>query len=89
MEMSELAEPPAGVEEMAEKNGAATEVPGAPVCPEPDSRASQPAAEEEEGGGLPAEFERLWKAASDNPQNFTSWTDLLQYCEQEVLLSAG
>uniref|UniRef100_A0A3Q4GB55 Pre-mRNA-processing factor 39-like n=1 Tax=Neolamprologus brichardi TaxID=32507 RepID=A0A3Q4GB55_NEOBR len=34
-------------------------------------------------GELPADFERLWKAAHDNPQDFTSWTDLLQYCEQE------
>lgn len=33
----------------------------------------------------PSDFERLWKAAHDSPQDFTSWTDLLQYCEQEVL----
>lgn len=35
----------------------------------------------------PSDFERLWKAAHDNPQDFTSWTDLLQYCEQEVYFS--
>lgn len=40
--------------------------------------------DEEDEGELPVDFERLWKAANDNPQDFTSWTDLLQYCEQEV-----
>lgn len=40
--------------------------------------------EEEEDGELPADFDRLWKLAHDNPQDFSSWTDLLQYCEQEV-----
>lgn len=52
--------------------------------------ASAPAAsytaegEEEEEGQMPADFERLWKLTTDNPQDFNSWTDLLQYCEQEV-----
>uniref|UniRef100_A0A3B4GBM1 Pre-mRNA-processing factor 39-like n=1 Tax=Pundamilia nyererei TaxID=303518 RepID=A0A3B4GBM1_9CICH len=54
----------------------------APVGPDPASFSMQPAAVDEEGE-LPADFERLWKAAHDNPQDFTSWTDLLQYCEQE------
>lgn len=40
--------------------------------------------EEEEEGEMPTDFERLWKLTSDNPQDFNSWTDLLQYCEQEV-----
>lgn len=40
--------------------------------------------EEEEEGDMPADFQRLWKLTSDNPQDFNSWTDLLQYCEQEV-----
>lgn len=40
--------------------------------------------EEEEGQELPAEFDRQWKLVNDNPQDFNSWTDLLQYCEQEV-----
>uniref|UniRef100_A0A8C1U6I7 Si:ch211-114c17.1 n=1 Tax=Cyprinus carpio TaxID=7962 RepID=A0A8C1U6I7_CYPCA len=39
--------------------------------------------EEEEEGEMPADFQRLWKLTSDNPQDFNSWTDLLQYCEQE------
>lgn len=38
----------------------------------------------EEEGEMPTDFERLWKHTSDNPQDFNSWTDLLQYCEQEV-----
>jgi hypothetical protein len=42
---------------------------------------------EDEEGELPADFERLWKAASDTPNDFTTWTDLLQYCEQEVGLA--
>lgn len=86
MEMSEVAEPPAGAEEMAEKNGTATGAPETAACPEPDSVSGHRAAEDAEGG-LPAEFDRLWKAATDGPQDFTSWTDLLQYCEQEVRLS--
>lgn len=84
--MCEVAERlPTGLEEVAEKNGTATEALEAPVCPEPDSVSIHRAAEDVDGG-LPADFERLWKAANDNPQDFTSWTDLLQYCEQEVCL---
>ncbi|XP_053735920.1 pre-mRNA-processing factor 39 [Synchiropus splendidus] len=37
----------------------------------------------DEGNVLPAAFERLWKAAQENHQEFSRWTDLLQYCEQE------
>lgn len=86
MELTEVAEPPlSGTEEISEKNGSITEVPAAPVCPEPDSISTHRAAEDVDKG-LPADFERLWKAAHDNPQDFTSWTDLLQYCEQEVSL---
>lgn len=86
MEISVAAEPPlVGMEEASEKNGTATEVPEAPACPEPDSVSIHQAADDVEGG-LPADFERLWMAAHDNPQDFTSWTDLLQYCEQEVCL---
>ncbi|XP_077388287.1 pre-mRNA-processing factor 39 isoform X2 [Festucalex cinctus] len=44
---------------------------------------SPPPATEDEEGDLPADFERLWNAAHDNAHDFTSWTDLLQYCEQE------
>ncbi|XP_039504709.1 pre-mRNA-processing factor 39 isoform X2 [Pimephales promelas] len=45
--------------------------------------------EEEEGGGMPTDFERLWKLTIDNPQDFNSWTDLLQYCEQEGHIQAS
>ncbi|KAM9795500.1 pre-mRNA-processing factor 39 [Neosynchiropus ocellatus] len=41
----------------------------------------QPPADKE--SVLPAAFERLWKAAQENSQEFSCWTDLLQYCEQE------
>lgn len=72
---------------MTEENGSAAVVPEAPVGPDPASFSMQTAAVDE--GELPADFERLWKAAHDNPQDFTSWTDLLQYCEQEVCLLFG
>uniref|UniRef100_A0A7N9AZP4 Pre-mRNA-processing factor 39-like n=1 Tax=Mastacembelus armatus TaxID=205130 RepID=A0A7N9AZP4_9TELE len=68
--------------EMSDENGSAAMVPEAPVGPDPASFSMPPAADDEEGD-VPADFERLWKAAHDNPQDFTSWTDLLQYCEQE------
>ncbi|XP_043931326.1 pre-mRNA-processing factor 39-like [Protopterus annectens] len=32
---------------------------------------------------FPADFEMYWKAVQENPLDFTSWTDLLQYVEQE------
>ncbi|XP_029917673.1 pre-mRNA-processing factor 39 [Myripristis murdjan] len=64
------------------------EVPEASVVPNPASFSVPPAAEDEEGE-LPVDFERLWKAAHDNPQDFTSWTDLLQYCEQESHITAS
>uniref|UniRef100_A0A671KW18 Pre-mRNA-processing factor 39-like n=1 Tax=Sinocyclocheilus anshuiensis TaxID=1608454 RepID=A0A671KW18_9TELE len=44
--------------------------------------------EEEDEGEMPTDFERLWKLTSDNPQDFNSWTDLLQYCEQECHMRA-
>lgn len=81
MEASEVpASPLTEMVEMSEENSSAAD---APTCPQPDSFPITRAAEDEEGE-LPADFERLWKAANDNPQDFTSWTDLLQYCEQEV-----
>lgn len=84
MEASEVpASPPTEIVEMSEENGSGAEAPEAPVFPEPESFSIPRAAEDEEGE-LPADFERLWKAAHDNPPDFTSWTDLLQYCEQEV-----
>lgn len=67
--------------ETAEENGSAPMAIEAPVATDPTSFSLPPATEDEE---LPADFERLWKTAHDNPQDFTSWTDLLQYCEQEV-----
>ncbi|XP_049441315.1 pre-mRNA-processing factor 39 [Epinephelus fuscoguttatus] len=75
----------------SEENGSlavAPEAPEAPVGSDPATFTMPQAAEEEEGE-LPADFERLWKAAHDNPQDFTSWTDLLQYCEQESHVTAS
>lgn len=82
MEATEApAPPPSEVpEEMLEENGAVAVAPDAARVPDPLTF-SMP---EDEEGELPAEFERLWKVANDNPNDFTSWTDLLQYCEQEV-----
>jgi len=31
-----------------------------------------------------SELEQYWKAVRDNPTDFTGWTYLLQYIEQEV-----
>ncbi|XP_069036302.1 pre-mRNA-processing factor 39 isoform X2 [Lepisosteus oculatus] len=38
---------------------------------------------EDSEGELPPEFYRLWRATQENPLDFSSWTDLLQYTEQE------
>lgn len=40
--------------------------------------------EDMEDRELPVDFDRQWKLVNENPQDFNSWTDLLQYCEQEV-----
>ena len=32
------------------------------------------------------ELDKYWKAVKDNPTDFTGWTYLLQYVEQEVVL---
>ncbi|XP_060904239.1 pre-mRNA-processing factor 39 [Labrus mixtus] len=89
MEVSEVPmPPPAEMEEMSGENGGAAEAPEASAGPEPVPF-SMPQAAEDEEGELPADFERLWKAAQDNPQDFTCWTDLLQYCEQEGHITAS
>ncbi|XP_020491477.1 pre-mRNA-processing factor 39 isoform X1 [Labrus bergylta] len=89
MELSEVPmPPPTEMEETSGENGGAAEAPEASVGPEPVPF-SMPQAAEDEEGELPADFERLWKAAQDNPQDFTCWTDLLQYCEQEGHITAS
>ncbi|KAK2849032.1 hypothetical protein Q5P01_008866 [Channa striata] len=89
MEPSEVPAPLSiEMSEMSEENGSAATVPEPPVGPDPASFSMPPAAEDEEGE-LPADFERLWMAANDNPHDFTSWTDLLQYCEQESHITAS
>ncbi|CAN9515050.1 unnamed protein product [Ophioblennius macclurei] len=82
METSEDPAPPPV--EMTEENGSAAAVSlEAPEDPDPTAF-TMPHATDDGEGEAPADFERLWKAAHDNPQDFTSWTDLLQYCEHET-----
>lgn len=69
--------------EMAEENCSVAEVTEISAGHE-QSSLSSPSAGENEEKHLPADFERLWLATHENPSDFTSWTDLLQYCEQEV-----
>ncbi|XP_037531735.1 pre-mRNA-processing factor 39 [Nematolebias whitei] len=86
MNVSEVPPPPPP--EMPE-NGSAVVAPESPAGHDSESYSVAQTTEHEEGGTLPADFERLWKAAHDNPQDFTSWTDLLQYCEQERHIEAS
>lgn len=39
---------------------------------------------EAEGEEVNTELDKYWKAVRDNPGDFTGWTYLLQYVEQEV-----
>lgn len=80
METAEDPAPPPA--EMTEENGSAAQGPDPATF-------TMPAAIEDGESELPADFERLWKTAHDNPQNFTSWTDLLQYCEQETHITSS
>ena len=43
-----------------------------------------PVAETEEKKPEPSALEKFWKAVRDNPSDFTGWTYLLQYVEQQV-----
>ncbi|XP_054647852.1 pre-mRNA-processing factor 39 isoform X2 [Dunckerocampus dactyliophorus] len=80
MEAAEVPTPPPP--EMSNEDRSAAVV--AEPSGDPDCVAvSLPAAAEDEDGAMPADFERLWEAAHDSPHDFASWTDLLQYCEQE------
>ncbi|XP_024139838.1 pre-mRNA-processing factor 39 [Oryzias melastigma] len=78
MDTSDLSPRPAP--ETSEENGSTDAEPEPPADSDPAPLSAPPEAQEEE---FPADFERLWKAAQDSPQDFTCWTDLLQYCEQE------
>lgn len=81
-EMAEATE----MAELSEENGGGE----APEAAALDAAAyAMPPAEEDEDGELPVDFDRLWKAAHDSPQEFSNWTDLLQYCEQEVRRTEG
>ncbi|XP_035757209.1 E3 ubiquitin-protein ligase synoviolin B, partial [Egretta garzetta] len=51
-------------------------------------RANGPPAEEPTLA-YPLDFEKFWQAARNNPHDFTAWTELLQYVEQENHLFAA
>lgn len=82
MDAADVPSPPLmAASDVSAGNGSAAMAIETPMDPDPDGFSLPPATEDEE---LPADFERLWRAAHETPQDFTSWTDLLQYCEQEV-----
>ncbi|XP_051930228.1 pre-mRNA-processing factor 39 [Hippocampus zosterae] len=74
--------------EMSDENGCTDSATEAFAHADPASF-SLPPTTEDEAGDLPEDFERLWNAAHHNYQDFTSWTDLLQYCEQEGHVAAS
>ncbi|KAJ7307495.1 hypothetical protein JRQ81_009517 [Phrynocephalus forsythii] len=51
--------------------------------PEPMTHMMISAPMEDPSITYPLEFERYWRAAQENPLDFTAWTELLQYVEQE------
>lgn len=59
-------------------------------APEPDvDDATKQAMEEEEKQKAAKQrkiddFDKLWTAATDNPKDFTAWTNLLQHVDQQV-----
>ncbi|XP_059691100.1 pre-mRNA-processing factor 39-like [Gavia stellata] len=55
---------------------------------EPEGEAERPPAEEPPLT-YPLDFEKFWQAARNNPHDFTAWTELLQYVEQENHLFAA
>ncbi|KAM6100893.1 LOW QUALITY PROTEIN: pre-mRNA-processing factor 39-like [Pterocles gutturalis] len=61
--------------------------PAAPEDPPPPRDPEPPA--EEPTHTYPLDFERFWQAAQSNPHDFTAWTELLQYVEQENHLFAA
>lgn len=57
--------------------------PATPEEPPPPRDPDPPA--EEPVLAYPLDFEKFWQAARNNPHDFTAWTELLQYVEQEVI----
>ncbi|KAM7028226.1 pre-mRNA-processing factor 39-like [Acridotheres tristis] len=81
-------------------DGAPSAEPPPPAPPSPEAAAAPrppqglngaPPAEPppEEPPPLPPEFQRLWGAAQGNPHDFSAWTELLAYVEQEELLEGA
>ncbi|XP_056402919.1 pre-mRNA-processing factor 39 isoform X2 [Hyla sarda] len=82
------AEAPAGAPSQPDKD--ILEVTAMEQSPEQDSpneveEAAEPPekAEPEPEPPLPPEFDKYWKAVEANPEDFTTWTYLLHYVEQE------
>ncbi|XP_075382261.1 pre-mRNA-processing factor 39-like isoform X1 [Mycteria americana] len=61
--------------------------PAAPEEPPPPRDPEPPV--EEPTITYPLDFEKFWQAAHNNPHDFTAWTELLQYVEQENHLFAA
>ncbi|XP_035170031.1 pre-mRNA-processing factor 39-like, partial [Oxyura jamaicensis] len=68
-------------------NGAAA-TPPEPEEPPPALQDPEPTVDEA-APSYPPDFEKFWRAARDNPHDFTAWTELLQYVEQENHLPAA
>ncbi|XP_028996964.1 pre-mRNA-processing factor 39 [Betta splendens] len=66
-----------GVTQMAE-DGMELEDPSKEIAQEPVSLEPE----------VPSEFERLFKVCEDNPEDFNGWVYLLQYVEQENVLTS-
>ena len=47
-------------------------------------QAMEKSATDGEGKKEPTPLEKFWKAVRDNPSDFTGWTYLLQFVEQQV-----
>ncbi|XP_061138390.1 pre-mRNA-processing factor 39 [Syngnathus typhle] len=85
MEAAEV--PTLTLPEMSDENGFTNSASEAFAKADTASFSLPPATDEEVD--MPADFDRLWNTAHDNSQDFTSWTDLLQYCEQEGHIAAS
>ena len=49
-----------------------------------EDRLSKEIEDQDEAPEQETELEKYWRAVKENPQDFTGWTYLLQFVEQEV-----
>ncbi|CAI9549038.1 unnamed protein product [Staurois parvus] len=78
----------AATAETSQANKDILEVTAMEQSPEQDSlpdveEAAEPPPKTEPEPPLPPEFDKYWKAVEANPEEFTTWTYLLHYIEQE------